>query len=175
MGLANQDPNIKIKIAETSDFFDLNLVAKEFIDFIDDFRKKFLDKKFFVLTAWYNNILAGLLISEDKSKKVSSLKKLLPSMYLHLVYVNPKFRNKHIGKQLLENFIKVQKEKGTASIYIKLPQNYKNGIRFFQHNQFRQICVDRNKITLELNLWDDFGVTECQIIDEDLENSFGIE
>jgi len=172
---SNQDNTIKIKIAETSDFFDLNLCAKEFIEFISDFKKKFLDKRFFVLTAWYNNILGGILVSEDKSNKIDSLNKIIPSMYLHFLYVNPKFRKKHIGKRLLEDFISIQKDKGKASIYIKIPQQYKRGIRFFQNNQFCQIRKEGNKVVLEIKLWNDFGVTDCQLIGDDFSNTFGID
>ena len=175
MGNSNNDELIKIKIAETKDFFDLNLCAKEFIDFISDFKKKFLDKKFFVLTAWYNNILAGILVSQDKSNKIDSLNKIIPSMYLHFLYVNPQFRKKHIGKKLLEEFITIQKNKGKASIYIKLPQQFKRGIKFFLYNQFRQIRKEGNKVVLEIKLWNDFGVTDCQIIGADFSNTFGID
>lgn len=175
MGLSNQNSKIKIKIAETKDFFDLNLCAKEFIDFISDFKKKFLDKRFFVLTAWYNNILSGILVSEDKSNKIDSLNKIIPSMYLHFIYINPKFRKKNIGKKLLEEFISIQKDKGKALVYIKLPQQYKSGIKFFLNNDFRQVRKEGNKVVLEITLWNDFGVRDCQIIGDDFSNTFSLE
>ena len=122
MEIPKHDPKIKIRIAETKDFFDLNLCAKEFIDFIDDFKKNFLDKKFFVLTAYYDKVLAGILVAEDKSHKVDSFKKIIPSKYIHLIYVNPRYRKTQLGRMLLETFLKIQKKKAVGLIYIKLPQ-----------------------------------------------------
>jgi len=172
MEISNSDSNILIKIAEPKDFFDLNLCAREFIDFIHDFKKKFLDKIFFVLTAYYNNVLAGILVAEDKSHKVDSLEKIVPIMYLHLLYINPKYRKKKLGKQLLETFLTIQKKKGIALVTIKLPQKYKKGIDFFQKNNFRPVNMDKSKIILEINLWNDYGIIDCQIISDDLNNMF---
>ena len=163
-----ETPRIKIKIAETEDFFDLNLCAKEFIDFIDNFKKKFLDKKFFVLVAYFKKVLAGVLIAEDRAHKIDSLENILPKMYIHLLYVNPKYRGKGLGKDLLHVFLDVQKKRGVAAVSIKLPQKYKKGIKFFKHFDFTQISRDVNKVVLELKLWNDFGLTDCQSIDEDL-------
>ena len=118
-------PKIEIKISQTENFFDLSLCAKEFLEFIDDFKLKFKKKRFFILTAYYDSVLAGLLISEDKSKKIDSIFKIIPIFYLHLVYVNPLYRNKNIGRELLKTFIMFQKKHGVASIYVKLPQKYK--------------------------------------------------
>jgi GNAT superfamily N-acetyltransferase len=163
-----KDPRIKIQVAKNEDLFDLNLCAKEFIDLIDNFTKKFLNKKLFILTAYYENILVGILVAEDKSHKVDSLEKLLPKIYIHFLYVNPFYRNKNIGKEMLDKFLDIQKEKGTASIYIKLPQKYKSGIKFFLKNNFRQVHKEGTKIVLELNLWNDYGIRDYQIVEEDL-------
>lgn len=163
-----KDPKIRIKVAKNEGLFDLNLCAKEFIDLIDNFKKKFLNKKFFILTAYYEEILVGILVAEDKSHKVKSLEKLLPNMYIHMLYVNPNYRKKKIGKDLLDSFIDIQKKKGIASIYIKLPQKYKSGISFFLKNNFRQSRKERSKVVLELNLWNDYGIRDYQVIEEDL-------
>jgi len=167
---------ITIKIAKQENFFDLNLCAKEFIDLIDNFKTRFLNKKFFVLIAYYDEILAGLLVAEDKSKKVDSLEKIIPNICLHLLYINSNYRNKGIGKRLVNAFIMLSKENGYASIYIRLPNKYKKGITFFLNNEFLGLKFGQkgeinNKIVLEMNLWNDFGVRDCQIIRLD---SFGL-
>ena len=127
-----------------------------------------MKKKLFILTAYYKEILVGLLVAEDKSQKIDSLEKILPIFNIHMLYVNPTYRKKKIGKELLETFLKIQKERGTASIRIKLPQKYKSGITFFLKNNFRQIQLDRSKVILEINLWNDFGIRDSQIVEEDL-------
>ncbi|MBD3229951.1 MAG: GNAT family N-acetyltransferase [Candidatus Lokiarchaeota archaeon] len=160
---------IKINIAKNENFFDLNLCAKEFIDLIDNFKSKFLNKKYFVLVAYYGKILAGLLVAEDKSQKVNSLENIVPNIWLHLLYVNPNYRNNSIGKRLVNTFLMLSKKKGYAAIYIKLPNKYKKGITFFLNNEFlgfkfRQRGKMHNKIILELHLWNDYGIRDCQII-----------
>lgn len=167
---SKNDGKIQVRIAKTEDFFDLNLCAKEFIDFIDDFKKNFIDKRFFVLTGDYEGVLAGILVAEDKSKKIDSIERIVPSLYLHLIYVNPKYRKKGIGKVLLEKLIELQKKKRTAFIYIKLPEKYKKGIRFFQSQGFIVLNKHKNRVLMILHLWDDFGVCDCQIIGEDFDS-----
>ncbi len=167
------NPNIKIKIVKDENLFDLNLCAKDFIDLIDNFEKKFYNKKFFVLTAYYNKVLAGILVAEDKSQKVDSLEKILPTMCLQLLFVNSNFRSRTLGKKLLKAFLNIQKEKGVAIIYIKLPQKYKKGIIFFQKNNFHQVGMVRNKIILERYLWNDYGIRDCQLIGNNFNNMFG--
>lgn len=160
---------IKIKIAEKENFFDLSLCAKEFIELIDNFKSKFLNRNYFVLVAYYKEILAGILVAEDKSQKVDSLEKIIPHFCLHLLYVNPNYRKKGIGKRLFNTFIMISKKEGYAAIYIKLPNKYKKGISFFMKNEFlgnkfRQKGKKNNKIILEMNLWEDYGIRDCQII-----------
>lgn len=161
---------IEIKIAGKENFIDLKLCAMEFLDFIKDFKKIFFNKKFFILAAYYDSVLAGILVAEDESKKIDSIEKIVPIMYLHLLFVNPKFRHKNIGKLLLDNFIIILKKKGTASIYVKLPQKYKKGVEFFQKNNFHQVNKNHNRIILELNLWNDFGIRDCLIIGDNFDN-----
>ncbi|MBD3215042.1 MAG: GNAT family N-acetyltransferase [Candidatus Lokiarchaeota archaeon] len=160
---------ITIKIAEKENFFDLNLCAKEFIDLIDNFKSKFLNHKYFVLVAYYENILAAILVAEDKSNRIDSLEKILPNICLHLLYVNPNYRNMGIGKRLVNTFIMIMKNRGYATIYVKLPNKYKKGISFFLNNEFlglkfRQKGNKDNNIILEIHLWEDFGIRDCQII-----------
>lgn len=161
---------IEIKIARKENFIDLKLCAMEFLDFIKDFKNFFFNKKFFILAAYYDSVLAGILVAEDESKKIDSIEKIVPIMYLHLLFVNPKFRHKNIGKSLLDNFIIILKKKGTASIYVKLPQKYKKGVEFFQKNNFHQVDKNHNRIILELNLWNDFGIRDCLIIGDNFDN-----
>ncbi len=93
-------------------------------------------------------------------------------MHLHLLYVNPNFRKKNIGKSLLNSFFSIQRRNGIASIYIKLPQKYRDGINFFLKNNFHIIDKVKNKIILEFALWNDYGIRECQIIEENFNDMF---
>ncbi|MFX1411251.1 MAG: GNAT family N-acetyltransferase, partial [Promethearchaeota archaeon] len=160
------DLNIEFRIADNETFVDLNLCAKEFIDFIDNFKTKFLNKEFFVLTAYLNEILVGILVAEDKSKKVDSLEKIVPIMRLYLLFVNPNFRNKNIGENLLKEFLNIQKGKGIAYIYIRIPQIHKEGIKYLRKNNFQQVGKKAKKIILEFKLWNDFGIMNCQSISD---------
>lgn len=164
--------NIVIKVAKAEDLFDLKLCANEFLEYINDFQTKFLKNKIFILAAYYNNNLAGLLVSEQNTHKVDSIENLIPIVYLYLLYVNPKFRKRHIGTTLLESFIILQKKKGIASICIKLPHNYKNGIKFFQHYEFHLVGQIKNSIILEHKIWDDYGISDCQLIGDDFNTTF---
>ena len=166
------EKNITIKVAKAEDLFDLKLCAKGFLEFIDDFQTKFLKNKIFIFAAYYDNNLAGMLVSEQQTHKVDSIENLIPTIYLYLLYVNPKFRRRHIGTKLLESFIMLQKKKGIASICIKLPQKYKNGIKFFQHYEFHLVGLVNNNIILEHKIWDDYGISDCQLIDDDFNTTF---
>ena len=108
----NKNKNhILIKVASSEDLFDLRLCAQGFLEFIDDFQKKFLTNKIFVLVAYYDNNLAGMLVSEHNIHRVDSLENLIPTIYLYLLYVNPKYRRKQIATTLLKSFIMIQKKK----------------------------------------------------------------
>jgi hypothetical protein len=169
-----QTSNLKIEIrqANNESLTDLELCAKEYIDFIDNFKLKFLNKDFFVLTAHFNDILVGILVAEDESQKLDSLEKLIPIMNLHLLFVNPISRNKKIGEKILKEFINIQKQKGIAYIYIKIPQNYKEGIKYLSKNNFHHVGKKANRIILKYILWNDYGIRNYQNINEIFNNLF---
>jgi len=166
------DTSLQINIVKNDNFYDIQLCAEEFIDLIDHYKEKFLNKEIIIMTAFYDGVLSGFLVAEDKSQKIDAIEKIVPSTCLHLLFVNSKFRNKRIGKALLESFIEAQKNKGIASIYIKLPQKYTNGIKFLQKNNFHQIDKVKSKIILEKNLWNDYGVRDCQIMGDNVNDLF---
>ena len=172
MNPRKNDIHLQIKVAKNENLYDIQLCAEEFIDLIKNFEEKFLNKEIIMMTAFYDKILSGFLVAEDKSQKIDAIEKILPSTCLHLLFVNSKFRNKRIGKVLLEAFIETQKKKGIASIYIKLPHKYKNGIKFLQKFDFHQTDVVKSKIILEKNLWNDYGVRECQNIGDNVNDLF---
>jgi GNAT superfamily N-acetyltransferase len=164
--------NIKIKIADKETFLDLNLCAKEFIDLLDNFKKNYLNKRYFVLTAYYKNVLAGVLIAKDKSHKIDSLERIVPTMSLHLLYVNSLYRNKGIGTKLMNTFLMILKNRGFAYVSIKIPKHYKKGVDFFLNNEFlnnhfSQEGITDNYIILEMNLWTDFGIKNCILTEVD--------
>jgi GNAT superfamily N-acetyltransferase len=160
------------KTANEEDFLDINLCANEYIDLIDNFKERFLNREITVFLIYFNRILAGLLVAEDKSHKINSIEKIIPSMCIHLIYINPVFRKKLLGKQLLHTFLNLQKKNGYALIYVKIPQNYKSGIKFFCNNSFFQKNLVKNKIVLEINLWNDFGLRNWQLIEDNFNDNF---
>ncbi|MFO8019483.1 MAG: GNAT family N-acetyltransferase [Promethearchaeia archaeon] len=169
IGRANK---IEFKQATPNNLYDIRLCGKEFLDFIKDFKEKFLDGKISVLTAHYKNTLVGILVTEDKSSKVNSIERILPMMCIHLIYVNKSFRNQGIATSLLEYFVKNQKEVGTASVFAKIPKKYRKGIEFFLKNDFYIIKRKRNKIILKRKLWNDFGLKKCLLIGDSLNDIF---
>jgi len=159
---------IEIKIAKNETIYDFNLCASDFIEFIDDFEQLFINKKLFILTAYYQKILVGIVIAEDKTNRIDSVEKIIPTILLHLIYVNPNYRNKNIGRKLLLQFIEIQKVKGIATIHAYLPQNHVVGIYFLQKNNFSQIERKGSKIKLELKLWHDYGIVDCDLIGDNI-------
>ncbi|MFX1275144.1 MAG: GNAT family N-acetyltransferase [Promethearchaeota archaeon] len=159
---------IEIKIAKNESIYDFNLCASDFIEFIDNFEELFLNKKLFILTAYYQKTLVGIVVAEDKTKKVDSIEKIVPIMILHLIYVNPNYRNRKIGQNLLVHFITIQKKNGIAAIHSILPQKHVIGINFLEKNDFYQKERKGNKILLELKLWNDYGIGDCHIIGDNI-------
>ena len=157
-------PDITIKRASKEDLAELTLCADEFIGLINEFKVNFLDGKYISLLTYYNKIAVAVLIAEELNQKVDSIENILPKTVLKLIYVNPNYRNKLIGTKLLLTFLKLQKEKGFASVYVELPQKYKSGIRFFEINDFRRIGKVKEMLLLEINLWNDFGLRFSQFL-----------
>lgn len=172
MNSNSKDPLIEIKFVKDENFYDFKLIAMDFVEFIKDFEKKYLAKKIFVITAYYKKILAGIIVAEDKRKKINSIEKLVPSTCLHLLYINPNYRNINIGKKLLDAFVAFQKKSGVASIYIKIPHKYKRGQIFLEKFEFHTKGRVGNKIILERKLWNDFGVGDCHMIEDNIEDLF---
>ena len=157
MPYSNEESKISIKTGNNEDLMELQLCANEFIDFIDDFEINLLNKKYFILTAYYFNNLSGILLAENQISKIDSLEMLIPKIQLIFLFVNPSYRNNSIADMLLNTFIKIQKKRQIATIFIKLPQKYKMGIKFLAKYGFLQIITSNNEVVLEKNLWYDFG------------------
>jgi ribosomal protein S18 acetylase RimI-like enzyme len=167
------ETNIKIKKATEEDFFDLKMCANDFIELIDNFKKKLINKQYFVLIAYMNNVVAGILVSENKVTHIDALEKIIPNIFIKLVYINPQFRNQELGRKLLNAFIKIQKENEIGIIYTNIPQKYNRGIKFYKNNGFHQIRKTDGKIVLELILWNDFGLRDSQLVKESAIKLFG--
>jgi GNAT superfamily N-acetyltransferase len=163
---------IQIRKANESDLADIYLCAEDFIQLIENFQLNFLKKKFFTLIAHYNNILAAVLVAEKKVHRVESLETLLPKTKICLIYVNPSYRKKHIATELLESYIKYQKKEEIASIFIKLPQKYQEGIKFFENKKFQKSGKIKDKIILEHFLWYDFGLRRSDYFSQNLNDVF---
>ncbi|MHA1671539.1 MAG: GNAT family N-acetyltransferase [Promethearchaeota archaeon] len=163
-----KDLVISIGISTNLSLIDLRLCAKEFIDFIEGFSDNYKTENYLILTALQDELLVGMLIADKKYKYDDLVINFLPTTYLKLLFVAPKFRNNKIGYLLLDKFINLQKEEGIAIIYIELPQHYVRGIKFFQKYNFYEKEKIQNKIILERNIWNDFGIRNTDLI----ENSF---
>ena len=158
MEINRQKSKIVIKLGNNEDLIELQLCANDFIDFIDDFEINLHNEKYFILTAYYFNNLSGVLLAEKKHSKVDALGNLVPKIKLIFLYVNPAYRNNKIGSKLLRYFVKVQRGKKIAAIYINLPRKYTVGKKFLKKYKFFQIKTSNNNIVLERNLWYDFGI-----------------
>jgi GNAT superfamily N-acetyltransferase len=165
MAFSNEKSKISIKTGNKEDLMELQLCANEFIDFIDDFEINLQNEKYFILTAYYINNLSGILLAENQISKIDELEMLIPKIQLIFLFVNPSYRNNSIANQLLNTFIKIQKKRQIASIFIKLPQKYKKGIKFLEKYGFLQIITSNNEVILERNLWYDFGLSFCDFIE----------
>ena len=149
---------IIIKEANQNDYFLLELCAKEFIELIKNFKKKFENNDFFVLIGYFKEDVAGVLVSE-RNNIVRTIENIVPTTQIHFLYVNPAFRGKKIGTTLLNEFIKIQKKNNIALIFIELYKNNKKEIEFFETFGFRREKIDAAKIYLNLRLWDDLGIS----------------
>ena len=164
--------NVKLRIATKEDLLELATSATNLTALLDTSKIDIAGGNYFILTARYNNLLIGVLIAEKKIHKVDSLNMIVPRIRLHLIHVHEKYRLMGIGKKLLETFLKFYHKAEVASIYVKLPQKYQKGISFFLKHDFQRVEVIKNKIVLELNLWKDYGIRNCEIIDTSVKDIF---
>ncbi len=164
MTIKNTDTEKIIKVAEINDYFLIELCAKEYIDLIKNFKERFENNDFFVLIGYYEKNVAGVLVSE-RNNVVKSIEDILPAMQIHLVYVNPAFRGKKIGKNLMNEFIRTQKKNNIAFIFVELFKNNKREMEFFEKYGFRREKIDAAKIILTKIVWDDMGISSQEFFD----------
>ena len=153
-----------IKINNEEDLVSLELCAKDYLELLDNFYYNYAEGNYFILCAYHDENLVGLLIADKKAQKLDSLEKILPIVFLKLIYVVPKYRKQNIGRKLLTTFINIEKSKKTASIIITLPVNYIDGIKFFQKFGFHKKKKIKNSIFLIKNLWDDYGIRDIDLL-----------
>ncbi|MHA1804296.1 MAG: GNAT family N-acetyltransferase [Promethearchaeota archaeon] len=158
--------SIEIKESKKKDLLDFLLFAGEFKSFIENLINSIPIERLFILSAYCNNSIAGILISEDKSQNIDSLETLIPTARLHLIQVNQLYQNKGLGTTLLKEYLKKQQFRGIATINIKIPRNYKKGKEFLLNNGFRQKSRDNAFILFKYNLWNDFGIRDSVLIGE---------
>ncbi len=166
MSIKNKHSLIKIKEAINPDFFDFKICAGEFGPLLDKLNENAKKHELFILTAYSNNILAGILISEQMNQKVDSVNTIVPTSLLYLIYVNPFFRNKGLGKKLLNYYLIKQKFLGIATIYMNIPQKYKMGTKFLLKNNFHQTFRSTTTLIFKYNLWNDYGIRDSILIGE---------
>lgn len=164
MTIKNTNTERSIKVAEKNDYFLLELCAKEYIDLIKKFKERFENNEFFVLIGYYKKNVAGVLVSE-RNNIVKSIEDILPTMQIHFVYVNPAFRGKKIGKNLMNEFIKIQENNNVALIFIELFKNNKREMEFFEKYGFRREKIEAAKIILTKIIWDDLGISSPEFFD----------
>lgn len=162
-----KEPNsskVSIRVADQEDYLDIELAAKEFVDLIKDFRKHFEKEDFFVLLGYYEKNIAGILVSQ-RNNIVRSIENILPTTQIHFLYVNSAFRGRNIGSELLNDFIRIQKKKNTALIFIELFKNNTRSIEFFEKFGFSRDKIDAAKIHLTKVLWDDYGMAHDEFFE----------
>lgn len=170
--ISSKNSKVSIKVASENDIIDINLCAEEYLQLLEDFEVKYSKGDYFILIAYYDNILAAVLVAEKRIHKVDSLETIVPKSRLCLIYVNSLYRKKQIASRLLDFFKKVQKEKGIASIFVELPLKYQKGIKFFEKNDFQITGKNKDKFYLEFYLWNDFGLRMSDFLSKDLNDIF---
>jgi hypothetical protein len=163
-------PKISIEMGNQEDLTELQMCAHEFIDFVDDFELNLRKEKYFILTAYYLKNLSGILLAEKQISKTDKLDTIIPKIRLIFIFVNPTYRSKFIAEKLLNSFIKIQRKRQVASVFIKLPRKYKKGKKYLKKHHFTQINTSKNEVTLERHLWYDFGLCLCDFIDDEIYN-----
>jgi GNAT superfamily N-acetyltransferase len=119
------------------------------------------------LVAMYESTCIGAVVGVlDVDASMAEGPLPLPCLRLLFVEVNARYREKGVGRLLMERFIQEQKSNKIACITTALFKNYKAGGNFLEKFGFLKEKTERNKIIWKLNLWSDFGVIDMQ--DEDL-------
>ncbi len=159
---------VTIRQLHPADFLDVSTCCNEITPMIPDLEENIHSGKVTGLVACDQmglavGAIAGIL---DVDASLSGNPIPLPCIRLLFVEVNSRYRGKGVGKILMENFIQQQKSKNIASMTATLFKNYKEGSAFLEKYGFRAEKIDRNRISLKLSLWSDFGVIDVQ--DDDL-------
>jgi GNAT superfamily N-acetyltransferase len=155
---------LTFRIAKQEDYINLRTCVKDSLDLVDNFYENFLKDTYFILLAFIDGILVGVVIADKDLHTVDSIDKILPHISLKLLYIHPIYRKNNIGQKLFNQFIKLQKESGIATIEILLPQNYKSGLEYLKKFKFYERERFKNKIKLELNICQDFGVRSVDFL-----------
>ncbi|MEX2683642.1 MAG: GNAT family N-acetyltransferase [Candidatus Sigynarchaeota archaeon] len=159
---------VTIRTLVPADFLDVSTCCVELAPMIPDLQENMASGKITGLVACDEmglamGAIAGML---DIDASLTGNPIPLPCVRLLFVEVNSRYRGTGVGKLLMENFIQQQRSKNIACITTTLFKNYKEGSAFLEKHGFCVEKIDRNKISLKLNLWSDFGVID--VPDDDL-------
>nr|MDO8083789.1 GNAT family N-acetyltransferase [Candidatus Sigynarchaeum springense] len=159
---------VTIRPLVPADYLDVNTCCNELAPMIPDLEEKMTSGKVTGLVACDEMGLAvGAVVGMlDVDASLTGNPIPLPCLRLLFVEVNSRYRGTGVGKLLMEKFIQHQKSKNIACITTTLFKNYKDGSAFLEKHGFHTEKIDRNKISLKLNLWSDFGVID--VPDDDL-------
>lgn len=96
---------------------------------IDEYCEKILNNGMFIVAKNENNQIIGVLAgyANDTENKIS---------YISILCILPKYRNKHIGTQLLNKFIEISKENKMEKVFLYTHKDNKNAINFYKKNNF---------------------------------------
>ncbi|MBN2154039.1 MAG: GNAT family N-acetyltransferase [Candidatus Lokiarchaeota archaeon] len=159
---------VTVRPLEPADFLDVSTCCNELAPMIPDLEENIVGGKVTGLVACDEMGLAmGAIVGMlDVDASLNGSPVPLPCVRLLFIEVNKRYRGEGVGRLLVERFIQQQKSKNIACMTTTLFKNYTDGSAFLEKHGFRAERVDRNKLSLKLNLWSDFGVID--VPDDDL-------
>jgi GNAT superfamily N-acetyltransferase len=160
---------VTVRPLAPGDFIDVATCCNDLAPMIPGFEKDVQARKMIGVVACDEmDIAIGAAVgSLDVDASLAENPLPLPCVRLHFIEVSNLYRGKGVGKLLMENFIQQQKSKNIACLTASLFKTFPGGgAAFLEKFGFRKEGSERNKISLKLNLWSDFGVIDMH--DDDI-------
>ena len=133
-------------------FFDLNIEWLNHFFKVEEFDYQVLSKsKYYIIdkggeiffAKFKNEIVGTVALMPTKEKSVFELTKMA---------VNPEYRNKGIGKKLLQKCLSFSKQKGCKSLILYSNRKLKNAIYLYHQFGFEEVDMEQNSPYLRANI-----------------------